>query len=203
MKTLWFVSLAAFAMVSCNNFVCRNSQTQIPAGHKSGNGFFDSLKVIKFKTRITFKDTELSGIIIYKKLNDSTCAGSFINEFGLKGFDFSVANNRTRLGYTFSRLDKWYIRRTLEADINFMLSEPKLLKACIMNNRSVMAATITNSLHYVYYPADKSGIYTAEMYRKGRRISSLQEYYNGNEGFVLKLLHHNRSLRYELSELKN
>ena len=203
MKTLWSVNAFVFILISCNNFVCKNAPTDITADHKVISGFSDTLNVVKFKTRINLKKAELSGILIYKKMNDSTSAGSFINEFGLKGFDFTVDRSRARLGYVFRNLDKSYIRKTLETDLHFMLSKPKYFTICLINNTSAAVSTISNYLHYVYYFPKNKYFEKADMYRRARKISSLQQYYTESEGFVIKMEHNNGTLRYELSEIKN
>jgi hypothetical protein len=202
MKTLWFVSVFAFTFSSCNNFVCNYTQTQINSDLKAISGVLDSLDVIKFKTRISFRKTELSGILIFKKLNDSTSAGSFINEFGLKGFDFSVNEKRASVGYIFSYLNKSYIRRTLETDLHFMLSKPKLLTTCLLNNNPVSVASVSSSVHYVYYVTENRYLERADLYKRARKISSLQQSCNELTGIVLKMEHKNGSLSYELSELR-
>jgi hypothetical protein len=201
MKSLWFISPFLILIASCNNFICSKS-TQIDANQKVVSGFFDTVKVIKFKTTINFRKTELSGILIFKKLTDSTSAGSFINEFGLKGFDFSMSPDHTKLGYTFRKLDKWYIRRTLETDLHFMLSKPRLFTSCVINNTPVSVAAIGNSLHYVYYIPDYPEIVRADMYRRSRKISSIEQFYSVPDGFKLRMEHTDGSLRYELSEIK-
>jgi hypothetical protein len=203
MKTLWFVSAFVFILTSCNNFICRKVQTENTANQRVIPWFLDTLNVRKFKTSINFKTTELSGILIYKKMNESTSAGSFINEFGLKGFDFSVTQSRARLGYIFRNLDKRYVRRTLETDLHFIFSKPILLTDCLINDTPAFVAAISSSLHYVYYIADNKDIERAEMYKRARKISTLKQYYDKSAGLVLKMEHNDGSLSYEFSEIKN
>jgi hypothetical protein len=202
MKTLWFISIVLIICVSCNNFICRKAPTLATANRKDISGFFDTSDVIRFKTRINFKKTELSGILLFKKLTDSTFAGSFINEFGLRGFDFSVFPKRANLGHIFRKLDKWYIRRTLESDLHFMLSKPGNNTTCLINNTPASVSAIGPSIHYVYYVSDNQNIERADMYRRARKISSFQQYHNAGEGFKIIMQHTDGSLRYELSEIK-
>jgi hypothetical protein len=201
MKTLWFISPFVIMLVSCNNFVCRQAPTQITADQKVISSFFDTLNVIKFKATIDFKKAGLSGILILKKLTDSTSAGSFINEFGLKAFDFSIDPNRTKLGYTFRKLDKWYIRRTLGADLHFMFSKPRHFTTCFVNNIPAAVYNIGSYVHYVYY-IPEGGVERAEMYLRRRKISGLQQIRSAGDGFRIIMEHTRGSLRYELNEIK-
>jgi hypothetical protein len=203
MKSFWFISSLMIIMVSCNNFICSKSPTQIPADRKAVTGYLDTINVIKFQTLISFRETELSGILIFKKMTDSTSAGSFINEFGLKGFDFSISPDRAKLGYTFRKLDKWYIRRTLETDLHFMFSKPGPFTRCVLNKVPVSVVSVGSSLHYVYYTPDQPEIGHADMYRRSRKISGMVQFYTSPDGFKLKMEHTNGSRRYELVEIKN
>lgn len=203
MRILWFVSAFVFILTSCNNFICRKIQTENTANQKDISAFFDTAHVRKFKTRINFKTTELSGILIYKKMNDSVSAGSFINEFGIKGFDFTVSESRARLGYVFRILDKWYIRRTLETDLHFIFSKPKLLTTCSINDTSAYVANISRSLHYAYYFVKNKDVERAAMYKRTRKISNLLQYHNALSGLEFKMEHTDGSLSYELSEIEN
>ena len=47
--------------------------------------------------------------------------GSLINEFGIKAFDFISPQGKCKLQNTISFLDKWYIRKIVEADFVFLL----------------------------------------------------------------------------------
>lgn len=79
----------------------------------------DSL--LRLRTAISFKKAQLSGIMLVKQRNDSL-VGAFINEFGIKGFEFVVTNNHCKLTNVLSFLNKWYIRRTISSDLQFMFS---------------------------------------------------------------------------------
>jgi hypothetical protein len=203
MRILWFISAFFIILTSCNNFICRKAQPLDTLNQKVISGYFDTLNVRKFKTRINFKTTEMTGILIIKKLNDNIMAGSFINEFGIKGFDFTINANHARLGYIFTKLNKWYIRRTLETDLHFMFSKPELNATCSINDTSVYVATIKPSLHYVYYFGKSTGNERVDMYKGAHKISSMYKYNDEFPGVLLKMAHTNGSLRYELSEIKN
>jgi hypothetical protein len=206
MRVLWFVSLLVFILTSCSNFVCRKSQTENnanTANRKVLSGFFDTLSVRKFKTTINFKTTEMSGILIYKKMNDSTSAGSFVNEFGIKVFDFTLTQNQARLQNVFRKLDKWYIRRILETDLHFMFIKPKLLTPCSKSDTTVSVATIRPYLHYVYYNVDNKNPGRADLYKRAHKISSLQQHFGELGELVLNMEHTDGSLKYEFCEIKN
>jgi hypothetical protein len=202
MKILWFISSIVIILTSCNNFICRNAPTENVPNQNIMTGIFDTINVRMFKTRINYKTTLMTGIIICKKITDSSSAGSFINEFGIKGFDFTITDNQAKLGYTFKKLDKWYIRKTLETDLFFLFSRPKSSTICFVNDSQAFVVNTNHNLHNVYYVMKDNKIEHADMFRRARKISSLHQYYD-KLNLVLELEHFNGSLRYDLFEIKN
>jgi hypothetical protein len=199
MKNLWFISILAFFFTSCNRFICTGQHSEDVTGL---SGLFDSVSVRKFQASIIYNKSEISGILILKKTNDSIMAGSFINEFGIKGFDFIISPEGTILSNIFRKLDKWYIRRTLGNDLHFLFLRPELLTKCTIDNKPVYAKKINSSLSYVYYKSEnKTG--SAEMYKWKKRSATLEQYYYLNHGFILKMRHVKGSMSYEFEELKN
>jgi hypothetical protein len=164
-------------------------------------GFFDSVNVIKFKSEISYKTSEISGILILKKIYDNTLAGGFINEFGINVFDITITESRAKLGYVFKNLDKWYIRRNLETNFHFMFSKPKLQAKCSINDTSVYVADINRSLHYVYYFVNEKILKRADMYKGGCKIATMQQYTNDLAEVVLRMKYTNGSFRYEFYEI--
>jgi len=203
MRNLWFVSSFILVLTSCSFWICKNSQIENTANQRVMSGFFDTLNVRKFKTKIIYKTTEISGILIYKKINDSTLAGGFINEFGINGFDFTLSKRHAKLGYLFKSLDKRYIRRALETDLHFLFSRPKMQTKCSINDTAAYVATINRSLHYVYYYASEKSMERADMYRGVHKIASLQQSSDHLAGVILKMGYTDGSLSYELCEINN
>ena len=203
MKSLWFVSSLFILLTSCSNFVCMNSRTEDSEDRRVMTGFFDKENVIKFRSNISYKTSEISGILVLKKISDTTLAGGFINEFGIKGFDFIITKERAKLGYVIKTFDKWYIRKNLEAGLHFLFYEPKLLASCSVNDTSVFVADISRSLHYVYHLSDGDLLERADMYKRAVKKASLQLITGDLKGIILKMRNANGSLNYEFNEIKN
>jgi hypothetical protein len=202
MRNLWYISSLALLLTSCNSFVCHNISTGNTAKQKAAISLFDTTQVRKFKTKINYKSTEITGIIIVKNINDSTLAGSFINEFGLKGFDFTIANNSAQLGYIFKNLDKWYIRNKLESDLHFIFSRPAC-SACLINDTVAYVSIVKRSLHYTYYTTSKNNTIRADMFKNSHKTASMQQYTDELSRIVLTMKNNDSSLSYELIEITN
>ena len=48
--------------------------------------------------------------------------GTLVNEMGVKAFDFTYANGKSKVLNVIAPLDKWYIRKVLRGDLTFILS---------------------------------------------------------------------------------
>jgi hypothetical protein len=55
------------------------------------------------------------------RYSDGQWRGSLVNEFGVKAFDFIATSGKCRLMNTVAFIDKWYIRRTIENDLSYLL----------------------------------------------------------------------------------
>ena len=201
MKNLWFVSSFILVLISCNPFICKNIQTSQLANKNTGIDFSDTLSVRRYKARIYYKSTEITGILICKKINNSTLAGVFMNEFGIKGFDFSLTNSGAQMGYVFKNLDKWYIRKILETDLHFMFSRPKMKSICTINDTMVYVVQVSRTLRYAYHVANKSGKERADMYKRDRKIATMRQYFNKLSEKVLSMQHTDGVLSYEFCEI--
>ena len=203
MKILWFISSSVIILSSCSNFIFRKAPSESIAVRKDMSGFSDTVNVRKYKATINIKNAEMTGILICKKTSDSTSAGSFINEFGLKGFDFSISGSHAKLGYTFKKLDKWYIRNTLETDLHFMFFQPDLNNIFYVNDTLAYVTKIGKRLNYVYYITGDNKTEHADMFKGAIKTLTLQKYYNDMMELVLKMRHVKGSLSYEFNEIKN
>lgn len=201
MKSLWFVSSLFLISTSCNNFVCNTIQTGPKAGPGLMTGYLDTAGVIRFKTSLSYKSLTITGLFICKAINDSTLAGTLLNEFGIRLFDFTLSGNRARLDNVFKKLDRWYIRRLLEADLQFLFSRPKAETACTLNNSPVYVESVSRNLHYVYYRTGDAGDERADRYRGSGIDASMQRTYTRLNGLVLKLSHADGSVNYEFSQI--
>lgn len=73
--------------------------------------------------RIVLKmpDNNITGLCILKKDNDGW-RGTLINEMGAKAFDFIVTDEKCELLNVISMIDKWYVKKTVAADLYFFFN---------------------------------------------------------------------------------
>ncbi len=203
MKNLWYISIIVFLLSSCKSYICNSNHFGSTVNQKVASGLFDTLSTRRFHTIINFKSTKISGILIIKKLNDNTLAGSLINEFGIKGFDFTIVDSRVKLEYVFKKLDKWYIRKILKVDLHFLFSDPKLESEYSIKDTTVYVSHVTHSLHYLYYYQNDDRMEHADMYNGNRKIASLKQSLDEQRSLILRLKHSDGTISFEFFEILN
>ena len=201
MKNLWYASSLALVLFSCNSFICKNIQTGIVVNQSTGGSRSDTLTVRQYKAKISYKTTEITGILISKKVNEDTLRGVFINEFGIKGFDFTLTQKGVKMGHVFKNLDKWYIRKTLGKDLHFAFYLPEDLSICTVGDTTVYLTTVNRRLHYVYHKANENLSVRADRYKGNRKTATKELYTNDKRQTVIRLRHADGALKYEFYDI--
>ncbi len=80
----------------------------------------DSLKN-SYRVVLKTPDNSITGICILKK-NGDEWRGTLINEMGAKAFDFIVTDEKCELLNVISMMDKWYVKKTVAADLYFLFN---------------------------------------------------------------------------------
>ncbi len=77
----------------------------------------------RYTVAITFKNASFSGICVVKNIG-TQIAGTIVNEFGIRAFDFTMSRDRrrVRLLNVMKPLDKCLIRKTIARDLKRLFS---------------------------------------------------------------------------------
>lgn len=111
---------------------------------------------------VEMRGADLSGILIVKK-REGVMVGTLVNEFGIKAFDFELNSNvkgrlgsgkRVKLIDVVKFMDRWYIRRVLRRDIDYMLSFPNVQRDCgievAVDGRNVIVKDLKYRINYTF-----------------------------------------------------
>lgn len=84
---------------------------------------FSDNETTRYTVAITYKNASFSGICVVKRM-DGIIAGSMVNEFGIRAFDFKMSGNRRRVKLlnVMKPLDKCLIRKTIARDLKRLFS---------------------------------------------------------------------------------
>lgn len=67
------------------------------------------------------RELTMTGICIVRQGAEGV-AGTVVNEFGVKAFDFTVRKGRLKLRNMAQPINRWYIRRTLRSDLRCLVA---------------------------------------------------------------------------------
>ncbi len=79
---------------------------------------FNGDESTRYTVAITFKNASFSGICVVKSIG-TQIAGTIVNEFGIRAFDFTMSQNRrhVKLLNVMKPLDKYLIRKAIARDL--------------------------------------------------------------------------------------
>ena len=119
MRFLLFISLAFGLLAGCSPKV-------VPASNSKSDLYFwlpqlrDSTQKNSYHVALSKDKATISGIWIVKRI-DQSWRGTMVNEFGLKMFDFTCTANACELKNAVAMMNKWYIKKTIAGDVQFIL----------------------------------------------------------------------------------
>ena len=80
----------------------------------------DSL-INRYRVTLKTPDNSITGIFNLKK-NGNEWRGTLINEMGVRVFNFILTDEKCELLDVISMMDKWYIKKTIAADLYYLLN---------------------------------------------------------------------------------
>jgi len=143
------------------------------------------------QTAISFQKAQISGLTLVK-LSGDTVTGSFVNEFGLKGFDFITSNGKSKVMNLMKPLDKWYIRRTLSEDLAFIFT---VTRSC--NSGESFVITKFDSGKTVYTDKLDSDGKISEKERQNKGVKTGELIMIKDRSFLMKNI--KRKLTYQMN----
>ncbi len=113
---------------------------------------------VQYRFDIDARGNDLSGIAIMKMVNDSI-KGVMVNEFGIKAMDFVLSPDRQKveLADVIPFIDKWYIKRIIKADLQYLFNATTAMLGSESDNRTLSTTgddgsiTMTNSKYKISY----------------------------------------------------
>jgi hypothetical protein len=138
-----------------------------------------------YKTQVSVTGKQISGILLFKTMPDSSLRIVFSNEMGFKFFDFEFsANNGFKVFYIMDQLDKKAVIKTLRKDFELVLllhSEPA--KAFILKDSQYNYFAFPQEKGVNYYITDPACNQLLRIEKASKKkpvvIALMQDYRNG------------------------
>jgi len=82
----------------------------------------DEVSHCEYSVAMQARGNNVTAICFINIAPDGSLVGTLVNEFGLKVFDFTYSDQRAKVTHVMGPLNKWYIRKVLNKDFSFILS---------------------------------------------------------------------------------
>jgi hypothetical protein len=161
------------------------------------NRFKPFFSVALYKTEVNVMGNYLGGLLLIKKMPDSSTRLLFSNEMGFKFFDFEFsANGDFKVWYILEKMNKKAVIKTLRKDFQLILMEP-------IDTSNAFAKRDTNKELYFIYPQTKGFNYYVtdsannvliRMHRASRSkpiVTAIANNYNNGLPDTIGITHHN------------
>lgn len=107
------------------------------------------------------RGNEVTAICFLMQREDGSVVGSFVNEFGVKVFDFTYSDSKAKVMNVMGPLNRWYIRRVLNKDFSFILSNINRNENVVEKKRNLTILPngdiyIRNERFKIYYTFSKT-----------------------------------------------
>jgi hypothetical protein len=95
---------------------------------------------------------DVSGILIIKKISESTHRVVMTSDFGNKMIDFEISENDFKLNYVISDLDKKMVINFLKNDFQKLLKRKFIVKESFENNNSnIYLSENKKNMYYLFF----------------------------------------------------
>ena len=161
-------------------------QMQSAPGNVSGlQKFKPAITVALYNAQVDVVGNHLSGLLIIKKMPDSSTRMVFSNEIGFKFFDFEfAADGNFKVYSVIKQMNKRSVLKTLRKDFELILMERlDSSKVSVHTNNGLIYYVFPQSKGYNYYITDSTGDKLIRMERASKTKTVveafMENYING------------------------
>ncbi|PQA93521.1 hypothetical protein B0A69_10975 [Chryseobacterium shigense] len=158
-------SLVLLLIVSCKSYQLTDAQPVKTSEKTVENLYFSSGEDYVYKCQMDIYKNHVSGILIIKKLNETTHRVAMTSDFGNKLIDFEISENDFKLNYVLPDLDKKIIINFLKNDFRELLKRKFPVSESFENkDAKIFLSKADNRAYYLFFNKNdgllKSIIYT-------------------------------------------
>lgn len=168
-QNLLYSSLILVLTTSCKTYTLTDVKPVSTAEKVVENLYFSSNGDYVYKCQIDIYKNHVSGILIIKKLNETTHRVVLTSDFGNKLIDFEIADNNFKLNYVLPDLDKKIVINFLKNDFRQLLRRQYPVSESFVNDHSrIYLSRIDNKSYYLFFNKD-NGLLKQIIYTRNSR----------------------------------
>lgn len=145
-------SLIFILFTSCKTYTLTDAK-QIPSSEKAvENLYFSSNEDYVYKCQMDIYKNHVSGILIIKKISETTHRVVLTSDFGNKLIDFEISENDFKLNYVLPDLDKKIVINFLRNDFQQLLKQKYPVTESFENeNSKIYLSKIDKKGYYLFF----------------------------------------------------
>lgn len=162
-------SLILVLAVSCKSYQLTDVKPASTTEKTVENLYFSSNEDYVYKCQMDIYKNHVSGILIIKKLNETTHRVALTSDFGNKLIDFEVSNHDFKLNYVLPDLDKKIVINFLRNDFQQLLRRQYPVSESFENEHSkVYLSRIDDKGYYLFFNKE-NGLLKQIVYTKNNK----------------------------------
>ena len=199
------ISILAISLFSCKSYEVKSGFVPRKAVEQNIQNlyFADPAKDYVYKTQIDAYGKNYGGIMIMKKVSDSTHRVVLATDFGNKLLDFELSADAHHVNYIVDELDRKIIVRTLVEDLRILLSINQTAEE-EFRTESAQVYKILSGKNRLYYFKNNSTQLLAKIVKASRTKEKVTFTFDSkNTTFVenITIQHTNIRLRIKLNQI--
>jgi hypothetical protein len=162
-------SLIFLLVVSCKAYKLTNVKPVSNSEKTVENLYFSSNEDYVYKCQMDIYKNHVSGILIIKKINETTHRVAMTSDFGNKLIDFEVSDNDFKLNYVLPDLDKKIVINFLKNDFQQLLKRQYPVNESFENeNSKIYLSKIDKKTYYLFFNKE-NGLLKQVIYTKNNK----------------------------------
>lgn len=149
---IFLYSFIFLLFASCKTYKLTDAKPISSSEKTVENLYFSSTEDYVYKCQMDIYKNQVSGILILKKISETTHRVVMTTDFGNKMIDFEVSENDFKLNYVLPDLDKKMVINFLKNDFQELLRQKYILTERFENNESIIDISKDGKkTYYLFY----------------------------------------------------
>ena len=203
-----FLLLTSFlaTMAACTTVF--KGLTDAPGDVAAIEKFKPTFTVALYKTEVNVIGNYLSGLLLIKKMPDSSTRILFSNEMGFKFFDFEFSKNGDfKVHYILKKMDRKAVVKTLRKDFELILMEHLSTENSYLKSDNIAQRYFIypQSKGFNYYVTDSTGNTLISMNKASKSkviVTAIAKDYKNGLPDTIGIEHHNFNFNIALKKLE-
>lgn len=162
-------SLIFLLFVSCKTYKLTDVKPVSNSEKTVENLYFSSNEDYVYKCQMDIYKNHVSGILILKKINETTHRVVLTSDFGNKLIDFEISDNNFKLNYVLPDLDKKIVIKFLKNDFQQLLKRQYPVTESFENeNSKIYFSKVDKKIYYLFFNKE-NGLLKQIIYTKNNK----------------------------------